>query len=110
MKIPGLALSAGTDDVPWRSTESPGVRWLLLANEEHQGPEPPARGEGRGSPILPSRDMDAVLIPPRLGTISHQLGGWKQVLCGNGWQQRACFLVAGGFRCISADIAAPSLL
>jgi len=84
MKIPGLALSAGTDDVPWRSTESPGVRWLLLANEEHQGPEPPARGEGRGATVLirmepghgypPHRHLDVEEVLVLAGGYADELG------------------------------------
>ncbi len=37
MLVPGLILSARTEDVPWRSTATPGVCWLLLGPEHGSG-------------------------------------------------------------------------
>lgn len=33
MRVPGLGISVDTEQVPWRTTGSEGVRWLLLASE-----------------------------------------------------------------------------
>ena len=53
MQIPGLRVQIDTADVPWRPTEVPGVRWLLL---EEEGAPPRGEGTQREAAVLIEMD------------------------------------------------------
>jgi len=54
MQIPGLVLHVDTGNVPWRPTEVPGVRWLLL--EEEGAPSRGGEGTRREASVLIEMD------------------------------------------------------
>jgi len=64
MRIPGLEIDVNTTDVPWRSTQARGVRWLLLGAGD--GP-PPAGGSGtaRAAAVLIEMDPGCGYPPHR---------------------------------------------
>ena len=74
MQIPGFHPSALTQDLPWRSTTTPGVDWYLLASEGEEG-----RAE-EGATVL-------IRMAPGSGYPPHRHLGIEEVL-----------VLAGGYR------------
>ena len=73
-----LDLRTAEGDVPWRSTEWPGIRWHLLASVEEESSEGAAAG--RGATVL-------IRMEPGCGYPAHTHLGVEEVL-----------VLAGGYR------------
>ena len=75
MQILGLAMNVSDRGIPWRSTSSPGVFWLLLSSEPDSGPK-----AERGATVL-------IRMDPGCGYPAHEHLDVEEVL-----------VLAGGYR------------